>query len=157
MRIPKFLLMFFLPMGVGAVAGDTNFVATFNTLWHSEHASDVLTYVDDYLVTNQNAEALFARGVVAAGLQSWGRGATNYLFQSITAVSENSNYTAQQKSNLTNEIGTVRELIYGLVQDIGEPEDSLPSWNTNTQAEIFGELGDEAPFLDILNHIANPE
>ena len=157
MRIRKLLFVPFVPLCVAVFAGDTNFVSSFNTLWQSENASNVLSYVDGYLATNQNAEALFARGVVAAGLQSWGRGATNYLFQSITAVNASTNYTAQQKTALTNEIAGIREMYHGLLQDVGEPENSSPSWNTNTHAEIFSELGDQAPFLDVLNHIADPE
>lgn len=157
MQIRKLILIFSISSSVTAFAGDTNFVSTFNTLWQSRNASNILSYVDGYLSTNQNVEALFARGVIAAGLQSWGRGATNYLYQAITNINASTNYTVEQKADLTNEIAWIREAFGGLLQDVGEPENSSPSWSTNVQAMIFGESGDEAPFLHILNNIANPE
>lgn len=144
-------------IGTATYAGDTNFVSTFDSLWQSENASNVLSYVDSYLSTNRNAEALFARGIVAAGLQSWGRGATNYLFQAITNVTENMSYTSEQKVKLSNDIARIQDIFSGLVQDTGEPENSTPSWDTNVHAVIFMESGGEAPFLHILNEIAAPQ
>jgi hypothetical protein len=136
--------------------GDTNFTSTFNANWRSGNADQVLSYVDGYLLTNQNAEALFARGVVAAGLQSWGRGATNYLSRAIISLNSSTNYSEEQKAELTNEIYSIQAMFTGLLLDTGEPINSSPSWNTNNQASIFSELGDEAPYFDILNRIANP-
>ena len=156
MQKHKILILFTCMLGARAFAGDTNFVSTFNSLWQSGNASNVLSYVDGYLSTNRNAEALFARGVVAAGLQSWGRGATNYLYQAITNVNANMGYTSEQMSALSNDIARIQDIFSGLSQDTGEPENSTPTWDTNVHATIFMESGGEAPFLHILNEIVTP-
>ena len=157
MQKHKILILFTFILVATVFAGDTNFVSTFNSLWQSGNASNVLSYVDGYLSTNRNAEALFARGIVAAGLQSWGRGATNYIFQSITSVNANMGYTSQQKNALSNDITRIRDIFSGLLQDTGEPENSSPSWDTNIQAKTFMESGGEVPFLHILNEIVAPQ
>ena len=141
MQIRGMIFLCFVLLVGEAFAGDTSFVSTFNSLWQSGNASNVLSYVDGYLATNRNAEALFARGVVAAGLQSWGRGATNYLFQAITNVNANMSYTSEQKYALSNDITRIQDIFSGLSQDTGEPENSSPSWDTNVQAAIFMESG----------------
>ena len=140
-----------------AFAGDTNFVSTFNSLWQSGKASNVLSYVDGYLATNRNAEALFARGIVAASLQNWGRGATNYLSQAIAAVNADMGYTPEQKQGVSNDLARILDIFVGLLHDTGEPMDSTPSWDTNVQAKTFLESGGEVPFLHILNEIVMPQ
>lgn len=157
MQKHKTLIMFACMLGSTAFAGDTNFVSTFNSLWQSGNASNVLSYVDGYLSTNRNAEALFARGIIAAGLQSWGRGATNYLYQAITNVNANMDYTSEQKSALSNDIASIQDIFSGLLQDASEPQNSTPSWDTNVHATIFMESGGEAPFLHILNELVAPQ
>jgi hypothetical protein len=44
-----------------------------------------------------------------------------------------------------------------LADDSGEPTNSVPTWDTNVHAVVFGELGDQAPFLTTLDRIANTQ
>ena len=157
MQIRRIIFLCSVLLGGEAFAGDTNFVSTFNSLWQSGNASNVLSYVDGYLATNRNAEALFARGIVAAGLQNWGRGATNYLSRAIAAVNADIGYTPEQKQRVSNDLARIQDIFVGLLQDTGEPGNSSPSWDTNVQAKTFIESGGEAPFLHILNEILMPQ
>lgn len=134
-------------------AGDTNFVAMFDSQWRSQNASNILSYVEANVITNRSVEVLFARGLVAAYLQKWGRGATNYFGQAITAAQSNSFYSASGRSNVVATITRVSGHFEALADDTGEPTDSTPNWDTNVHSVIFGELGDQALFLPTLNDL----
>lgn len=138
-------------------AGDTNFVAAFNTEWQSGNASNVLVFVETQVSTNRNVETLFARGVIAASLQEWGRGATNYLGQAIQEAEGTSSYSTQGEARVVQLITNAKGYFGGLADDTNEPLNSQPSWNTNNHAVIFSELGAEAPFLDVLQEISTTE
>lgn len=136
-----------------AYAEDTNFIMAFNAQWQSGNASNVLVFVDSHVSTNRNAETLFARGVVAASLQEWGRGATNYLGQAIQTVMTNSSYSTERKVRVVELINNTKGYFGSLADDTGEPSNSQPLWNTDNHAVIFNELGEEVPFLNVLQEI----
>lgn len=138
-------------------AGDTNFVVTFNTQWQSGNASSILIFVENQVSTNRNVETLFARGVVAAALQEWGRGATNYLGQAIQEAESGSLYSTQGEARVVQLITNTKGYFEGLADDSGEPSTSQPSWNTNNHVVIFNELGTEAPFYNVLQEISTTE
>jgi len=146
-------------LGASLVAnsGDTNFVAAFNAQWSSQNASNILVSVDAQVATNRNVETLFARGLVAAYLQKWGRGATNYFGQAIAAAETNTTYSAAGRSNVVQMVTEASGHFAALVEESGEPTNSVASWDTNVHAVIFGELGDQAPFLNTLDRIANTQ
>lgn len=150
-------LVFVLGASLVADGGDTNFVAAFSAQWSSQSATNILVYVDAQVATNRNVETLFARGLVAAYLQKWGRGATNYFGQAIAAAETNTTYSAVGRSNIVHMIRVASGHFAALAEEAGEPIDSTPSWDTNIHAVIFGELGDQAPFLSTLEQIANTE
>ncbi|MGQ9661869.1 MAG: hypothetical protein ACUVWX_05950 [Kiritimatiellia bacterium] len=137
--------------------GDTNFVAALNMQWQSGNASNILVFVENQVSTNRNVETLFDRGIVAAALQEWGRGATNYLGQAIQEAETGALYSAQGKARVITLIGNVKGYFEALAGDTGEPSNSQPSWNTNTHVVIFNELGAEAPFLGVLQEISTTE
>lgn len=151
------VVLFVTLLVVLANAGDTNFVATFDLQWRSQNASNVLAYVESQVGTNRNVETLFARGLVAAYLQEWGRGATNYFGQAIAEAQSNASYSAEGRSNVVQLITEAQGHFEALADDSGEPTNSVPRWDTNTHAVIFGELGDQAPFLTTLDQIATSE
>lgn len=157
MKTTLSVVLFFASLVVLANAGDTNFVAAFDLQWRSENASNVLAYVESEVATNRNAETLFARGLVAAYLQEWGRGATNYFGQAIAEAQSNTSYSAAGRSNVVQLITEAQGHFEALADDSGEPTNSVPRWDTNTHAVIFGELGDQAPFLTTLDQIATSE
>ncbi|MDX9976057.1 MAG: hypothetical protein RBU21_23970 [FCB group bacterium] len=140
-----------------ANGGDKNFVAGFDAQWSSQNASNILVYVDAQVATNREVETLFARGLVAAYLQKWGRGATNYFGQAIAEAETNTSYSAAGRSNIVQMITEASGHFAALAEELGEPTNSVPSWDTNVHAVIFGELGDQAPFLTTLDRIANTE
>ena len=157
MKTTLSVVLFFASLVVLANAGDTNFVAAFDLQWRSENASNVLAYVESEVATNRNVETLFARGLVAAYLQEWGRGATNYFGQAIAEAQSNTSYSAAGRSNVVQLITEAQGHFEALADDSGEPTNSVPRWDTNTHAVIFGELGDQAPFLTTLDQIATSE
>lgn len=154
MKVRSLFIVAFCAKAFMSCAGDTNFVAAFDTQWRAHDASNILTYVETQIATNRNVEVLFARGIVAAYLQKWGRGATNYFGQAIATAQSNTCYSASGRSNLVNIISNVNGHFAALAEDVGEPNNSIPSWDTNVHAVLFGELGDQAPFLSILNDIS---
>ena len=134
--------------------GDTNFVAVLNMQWQGRNASNILVFVENQVSTNRNVETLFARGIVAAAIQEWGRGATNYLGQALHETSTNALYSALGKAHVIKLIVEVKGLLEAIAEDTGEPLNSRPSWNTNNHDVIFSELGDEAPFFNVLREIS---
>lgn len=157
----KYLYLLFtavtLATSLPARGGDTNFVVAFDAQWGSHNASNVLVYVDAQIATNREVETLFARGLVAAYLQKWGRGATNYFGQAIAEAQTNTTYSASGRSNIVQMITEAKGHFEALAEDTGEPTNSVPTWDTNVHAVIFGELGDQAPFLTTLDRIANTQ
>ncbi len=135
--------------------GDTNFVAALNTHWCSRDASNVLAFVDSQLATNREVETLVARGVLAAYLQEWGRGATNYFGLAIAAAYSNSSYSALGRSNVVQSITRINRHISALLESTGEATNSVPKWDPNGQAEVFGELGDQVPYFEELDELAH--
>ncbi|MGI6495057.1 MAG: hypothetical protein ACOX5G_03035 [Kiritimatiellia bacterium] len=140
-----------------AYAGDTNFVAAFNVRWQSKDASNILVFMENQVNSNRNVETLCARGIVAAALQEWGRGATNYLGQAISATETSPLYSTSGKARIVRLIGNVKGCFEALADDTGEASNSQPSWNTSSHAAIFNELGAEVPFLDVLQEISTVE
>jgi hypothetical protein len=138
-------------------AGDTNFVTAFNVQWQSGNASNILVFVKNQVNTNRNVETLYARGIVAAALQEWGRGAMNYLGQAIQEAETGSLYSTQGEARVVQLIANTKGYFEGLADDTGESSNSQPSWNTNHHVVIFNELGTEAPFLDVLQEISTTE
>lgn len=138
-------------------AGDTNFVAAFNVQWQSRNASNILVFVETQVGTNRNVETLCARGIVAAALQGWGRGATNYFGQAIQEAETGSLYSTQGKARVVRLISYAKGCFQGLADDTGESSDSQPSWNVNNHAVVFKELGAEAPLLCVLQEISTTE
>ncbi len=151
-----FSICWFLVASV-TYAGDTNFVAAFNVQWQSGNASNILVFVETQVSTNRNVETLFARGIVAAALQEWGRGATNYLGQAIQVAETGSLYSTQGKAHVVQLVVNAKGYFQGLADDTGEPSNSQPSWNANNHVVIFNELGAEVPFLKVLQDISTTE
>lgn len=156
-RKSLFLVVVILATSFATRGGDTNFVAAFDAQWRSQNASNILIYVESQVATNREVETLFARGLVAAYLQKWGRGATNYFGQAITEAQSNTTYSASGRSNVVQMITEAKGHFEALADDSGEPTNSVPTWDTNVHAVIFGELGDQAPFLTTLDRIANTQ
>jgi len=140
-----------------AYAGDANFVASFDAQWRAQNASNVLAYVESQVATNRSVETLFARGLVAAFLQKWGRGATNYFGQAIAEARRNTTYSESGRSNVVQVITQIKGSFDALVGDGSEVSNSVPTWDTKSHIEIFRESGDQVPFLDVLNGIANSQ
>lgn len=157
MNIRIFPIIIFLGFALTIHAGDTNFVAVFSTEWQSQNASNILTFSESQISTNRNVETLFARGVVAAYLQKWGRGATNYFALAILNAQSNSMYSPVGRSNVVQIITEIKNNFDALTEDSGEPTNSLPTWDTNIHSVVFGELGGKAPLLSTLEAISKTQ
>ena len=146
MKISHIIFLIILLCGK-VFAGDTNFVAEVNTIWQTRNASNIVAYVDGYLATNRNAEALFARGVIALCLENWARGAASYLDQAAGEVNTSTNYSQEQKNRLSQIIVSDKEIFEAIATDANEPISSTGKWDTNIHTLFFREVGDEFPFL----------
>ena len=134
-------------IGVTAFAGDTNFVAAFDTIWQTHNATNILVFVEQNVATNASPEVLFARGTIAIVLQDWIPGATNYWEQAIHMISTNSAYSEKGKTNAVNQLRAFQGSFAGL-------DTNPPSWLTETHAHVFTRMGHDVPFLPILQKIS---
>jgi len=138
-------------LGMTAFAGDTNFVASFKTMWQTHNASNILVFVEQNVATNRSPETLFARGGVALMLQEWSVGATNYWEQAIQTIATNETHSATGRTNIIKEIRWLQDIVSTI------DDNPLPSWNTNVHAVVFAGVGYEAPFFYTLQDIATIE
>jgi hypothetical protein len=146
-----------LALSTAAHAQSSNFVAQINNVWKTHNASNVLVFVESQLTSNPaNAQVLTARAIVAAGLQTWGRGASNYLAQAVQVVSNSTAYSTSKRQKLIGEIQSLANSYGALADDASEPQNSQPQWNTNTHVFVFGEVGDEFPHISTLQLFNNP-
>lgn len=145
------LFILFLTANVLA-AQSLAFSESVNNKWVSQNATDLLNYVEAEVQNNPNdPNRYFARAVVAAYLQSWGRGAVSFLEQSKTKIQQSSDYTEDEKEKLEKRVESVRKLFQALADDSNEPQDSQPSWDATTHALVFSEFSNQFPMLSILN------
>ena len=135
----------------GAFAGDTNFVASFKTIWQTHNASNILVFAEQSVATNASPETFFARGIVAIMLQEWGQGATNYFEQATQMVSTNNAYSEVGRTNTIKEIQFVQFIAVKMT------DKPLPSWNPGDHATFFAELATEPIFFDTLKNISKIE
>ena len=132
-------------LSIVAARANTNFVSALEAHWHGNNASNVLVYVENELTTNQNAEVYFARGIVAAYLQEWGVGATNYFRLASVSAEADSRYSADYRAKVMQAIS---QAVVGIeaVMEMAEGEGGTPSWNANTHTVIFTEFSQKIPF-----------
>jgi len=137
-------------VGFFAYAGDTNFVAAFNAVWKTHNASNILVFVEQNVATNKSPETLFARGTIAVTLQACSQDATNYWEHAIQMVTTNNVYSDKGKTNAVKQIQAVQNLFAGA-------STNHPSWNTELHNFFFKKMGDEVPYLGILQRISTIE
>lgn len=130
-------------------AGDTNFVVAFKVMWQTRNASNILEFVEQNVATNASPETLFARGGVASTLQFWSQGMSNYWEQAMQMIATNNAYSEIGRTNAIRQVSGLRDLTLAMT-----PYHAFPSWKTNAHAAIFAELGDEAPYFDVLQSIS---
>jgi hypothetical protein len=140
-----------------AYAGDTNFVVNFNTMWATHNASNILAFTEAQIETNRSVETLFARGIVAALLQQWTRGAGSYLEQAIGEAQSNATYTAEGRIHVEKELGWLKNFFIAVANDSNEPTNSVPQWNPSEHTAIFDETGDGVPYIFMLEDIVNTQ
>jgi hypothetical protein len=134
--------------------GDTNFVNSLNAVWRTNNASNILTFAEQSVSTNRCVETLLGRGIVAVFIQYWGRGATNYFAQAAQIVSTNTSYSVAEKKLARCNIAILKDSFTAITDDANEPQNSQPTWDTQTHALFFAEVGEELPFLHLLKEIA---
>ena len=152
-RLPCPLLVSLLR--ASAYMANTNFVGALDASWRDHNASNVIVFVEQELATNQTSEVYFARGIVAAYLQEWGVGATNYFRLARDRAETDARYTASYRAKVTNAIAQAGTGIEGVMEVAGQQGGS-PYWNTNTHAVIFTEYPEEIPFQDTIKLLALP-
>lgn len=140
---------------VSTSRANTNFVSELEAAWQGHDASNVLAFIEEELTTNQNAEVYFARGIVAAYLQEWGVGATNYFGLATDSAGTDARYSADYRVTVTNAISQAVAGIEAVMEMAGGAGNS-PSWNTNTHAVIFSEFSLEIPFKATIELLGLP-
>jgi|GEM_PF-1579077 hypothetical protein len=153
-----YLIAIFVLIFAFVANGATNqFLSGLNAQWTSQNASNVLSYIDAELSSHpDNPQALFARGVAAAELQMWARGATNYVRQSIDALDISTNYTSQEKASLLAALTNHLNFFIASINVLNEPTNSVPQTNTTIQAEMFLSLPGEFPYFEFLSSFKEP-
>ncbi len=146
-----FWVIWLLP--IFAARANTNFVNALEAHWQGHNASNVLNCVENELTTNHNAEVYLARGILAAYLQEWGSGATNYFRLASVNAAADARYATDYRARVMQAIS---QTVAGIdaVMEMAGGEGSAPSWNTNTHAVIFGEFSQEIPFNSTIRLLA---
>ncbi|MCO5069309.1 MAG: hypothetical protein M9910_11615 [Kiritimatiellae bacterium] len=138
-------------------ATTNQFLVDLNAQWTSQNASNVLSYLDTELSSRpDDPQVLFARGVAAAELQLWARGATNYVWQAIAALSSATNYTSEEKAQLLAALTNHLDYFTASIDVLNEPTNSVPQTNTTIQMEMFITHPDEYPYFDFLSTFKEP-
>jgi len=132
---------------IAIYAGDTNFVASFKTIWKTHDATSILEFTEQNVITNKSPETLFARGLTAGVLQDWSPGATNYWEQAKQMITTNDTYSLSGKSISTFQIGMLQNIFASM-------GDNPPTWNTNSHMKVFSGPLDEPPLLHVLERIS---
>lgn len=136
-----------------SLAGDTNFISSFDAQWCAGNASNILAFTEANVATNASVETLFARAVAAVYVQKWARGATNFLGQAMAMAQGDASLSPGGQSNVVHLLEETKRLFEALADDSNEPGNSVPQWDAAMHAVIFGELGGQAPFLTTLQQI----
>lgn len=128
-----------------------DFTAQLNALWKANDATQVLIYVESERNSHPtDPQILTARAIVTANLEQWLRGATNQLQQAMALTSASTNYTSSRKQAITQEVAQLQGIFAALADDLDEPTNSAAAWNPQIHSELFGEIGDEFPYLSVL-------
>lgn len=153
-----YMITMFAMIYAFAANGATNqFLSGLNTQWTSQNASNVLSYIDAELSNHpDNPQALFARGVAAAELQMWARGATNYVRQSMDALGISTNYTLQEKASLLAALTNHLSFFMASINAFNESTNSVPQTNTTIQSEMFLSSPGEFPYSEFLSTFKEP-
>jgi len=139
-------------VNVFAFAGETNFVARFQTVWQTHNATNILLFTEQNLATNRSPETLFARGITAHMLQLWDIGATNYWEQAAQMISTNTVYTEKERTGATK---VIQGLNFFLTAK--NPNESPPTWNAVDHTFFFTISSDEPFYFDILEFLSTLE
>lgn len=152
------LTAFFILMCTPVVRATTNqFLLDLNTQWTSQHASNVLSYLDAELSSRpDDPQVLFARGVAAAEMQLWARGATNYIWQAMNALNAATNYTFEEKAQLLAALTDHLNFFIATVDVLNEPTNSVPQTNITIQMEMFLTHPDKYPYFEFLSSFKEP-
>ena len=127
---------------------DEAFVTELNSKWQAKHASNLIAYLDLQLIqTPQEPQVLFARAVVAAELEQWGRGATNYLQQALNYLELSTEYSVANKEKLIYELNEHFDFYSQSITHFNEPNPSYPQSNTVWQEEIFAGGTSDFPYM----------
>jgi hypothetical protein len=130
---------------------DNQFTTEFAQKWATHDAEQIKTYVETKVAASPtNPQYLVARAIVAASLQSWGRGAASFLVSAKASVASDSTLTEAQKSTITNEIETFRALVVASSDDSGEAANSSPKWEAGTHTLMFEEFSQAPPMFNVL-------
>ena len=78
-----FILSLFICGTLSSRAENTNFVVAAKAAWQSHDYTNFLEFAQCSVQTNPCVEAYLVRGISAVYLESWSRGATNFLEQAI--------------------------------------------------------------------------
>ncbi|MDR0993846.1 MAG: hypothetical protein LBN38_04690, partial [Verrucomicrobiota bacterium] len=138
-------------------ATTNRFLIDLNTQWTSQNASNVLSYLDAELSSRpDDPQILFARGVAAAEMQLWARGATQYVCQAMNALNFATNYTSEEKATLLAALTNHLNFCIATVDVFNEPTNSVPQTNITIQTEMFLTHPDKYPYFELLSSFKEP-
>lgn len=151
------IALFIFTCALVVYATTNQFLVGLNAQWTSQNASNVLSYLDAELSSRpDDPQVLFARGVAAAEMQLWARGATNYVWHAIEAVHSATNYTSEEKALLLTTLTNHLTFFVASIDVLNEPTNSVPQTNTMIQTEMFLTHPDEYPYIEFLSTFKEP-
>jgi len=123
------------------------FADDFKAAWQTHDASKVLAFVEQGVKENATPEALFARGIVSALLQTCKADAVNAWAQAIQMITEGEAYPEPLKTQALKDLGFVCIVL-------AEMLDRPKAWEAADHAVIFAELPAEPFHFDILTSLS---
>lgn len=138
-------------------ATTNQFLSGLNTQWTTQSASNVLSYIESELASRpDDPQVLFARAVAAAELELWARGATNYVRQTIDAVSASTNYTPAEKAPILLDLTNHLNFFIASIDVFNESTNSAPQTNVTIQSEMFHSHPNQFPYFEVLSTFKEP-
>lgn len=129
-------------------------LTTLNEKWVAQNTTDLVNYLDSQLLLYPNdPQILFARGVVAAELEQWARGATNFMNQAAKSLELSDEYNATNNKILLSELQWHLKFFEASIVHFNEPNPSYPQTNSVWQTEIFSGWQHDFPYIEFLQKL----
>jgi hypothetical protein len=146
-----FICLFIFPVSMQA---SETFITTLTEKWQQQDVSELINYLDTQITQqSQDPQILFARANVAAQMEQWIRGGTNYLHQARESLALSAEYSASNKAILLTDMDEHIRFFELSITTFNEPDPSYPQTNITVQAELFQASPNKFPYSYFLKKL----